>query len=181
MVGIRVLVAYSSITGNTEKVAKSIYDSIVDDYSVDLRETKDCEISDLEKYDVILAGFWIDRAYPDIPSKKFLANIRNKKVGLFGTIGADPDSYHGKRTMSNLDTVLDESNQMIAKFLCNGKVDEKLIRKLKSTPRDKMPPGVDLSIMRQMIETGEKSREPNQEDLENASKLFKEALESLEN
>ncbi|MDO5708327.1 MAG: flavodoxin family protein [Andreesenia angusta] len=177
----KILLVYSSRTGNTERVANEIYDELNKDYEVNFKRIEDLKDSEVEEYKNIIVGFWIDQAYPDKEPKAFIESLRDKNIGLFGTIGADPNSYHGERTLGNLDTIVDSSNNLIAKFLCNGKVDENLLTRLKSMNRDHLPPGLTDEILDQMIEAGDHSREPNEEDFKNARNIFKEAFKALEN
>ena len=51
-------------------------------------------------------------------------------VGLFGTLGAYPDSPHAKgciRDSENMLKISGKNNNVLGSFLCLGKIDEKLI------------------------------------------------------
>ena len=68
----RVLVTYSSRTGNTKKLADGIYEGLNVEDKV-LLPMK--EVSSIDEYDLILAGYWVDKAQPNAESKVFLESI----------------------------------------------------------------------------------------------------------
>ena len=87
----KALIIYSSKTGNTKKVAYGIYDNLKDSYDLSIKDMD--EINDmamLDEYDTLLVGFWIDRGTAHPKAKKFVKQIKNKKIALFATLGADP-------------------------------------------------------------------------------------------
>lgn len=87
------LVLYSSLTGNTKKIAYAIYDEITS--SKDIFESNSSV--NLDNYDTILVGYWVDKGLCDTNSKLILENLTNKNVILFGTLGAkDSGSYYDK-------------------------------------------------------------------------------------
>ncbi len=175
----KTLLVYTSRTGNTERVAKEIYEELVSDFELDIKKLEELDEGEEENYDFIITGFWIDQAYPVKNMRKFIESLKNKRIGMFATIGADPDSYHGERTKENLEELVDETSTLCAKFMCNGKVDPNLISKLKGMNLEKLPPGLTPDILTQMIEAGEKSREPNEEDFKNARKIFRKVFEEM--
>lgn len=172
----KILLAYSSRTGNTEKVAKEINSELIKRNDVVMKKIQELQEGEVDNYENIIVGFWIDQAYPDKESRALIESLKNKTLGLFGTIGANPDSYHGERTMENLEKIVNKSNKLIVKFLCNGKVDENLLNKLKKMNRDRLPPGLTPQILDEMIEAGDESRAPNEEDFKNARNTFAKAF-----
>ena len=99
--GKNILVAYSSKTGNTKKLAEGILDGIkkmeggvVDTADiVDIKDIKD--ISEIDKYDTVIAGYWVDKGGANEEAAVFLKKITGKKVGIFATLAYWPDSEHG--------------------------------------------------------------------------------------
>ena len=127
-----ILLTYSSKTGNTKKVAKAIYEILPKDSII-------CPIEEepsFKDFDLILIGFWVDRGLPNANAKKFMEKINGKKIGIFGTLGAYPDSQHARDTIKRTKELLEPANEVVAEFLCQGKIDPKLTEKFKSLPSD---------------------------------------------
>ena len=77
----KILITYFSNTGNTEKIAKSMKDGLMD-YDVDLIHAKDVDPSTLSSYDIVFLGSgvyasridksiltMIKKAIPELPAK----------------------------------------------------------------------------------------------------------------
>lgn len=155
----KILLAYSSLTGNTKKLCDGVYDGLKHKYDIDICKVK--EVSDISGYDTIMAGYWVDKGTANKEAKKFIKGIKNKKVVLLGTLGAAPDSEHGMKVMKNVAKLVDESNEYYNSFLCRGKVSEKLTKRVKFLPLPK-------SIRDQMYEASINSHEPREQDIKNA-------------
>ena len=170
----KALIIYSSKTGNTKKVAYGIYDNLKDNYDLhikDMEEIKD--MSMLDEYDTLVVGFWVDRGTAHPKAKKFVKAIKNKKIALFATLGADPSSKHGQDVIKNMNNLPDKSNKLLAVEIYNGLVDPALLEKLKTKPPLLLP----KPILKKMIESGEKSREPNEQDIQKAVATCNTALQ----
>lgn len=50
---------------------------------------------------------------------------------MFGTMGFFPDSEHGENCSKNSVSIVDESCEVIGYFICNGKVDIRLLEGIK--------------------------------------------------
>ncbi|WP_108831875.1 flavodoxin family protein [Aedoeadaptatus coli] len=162
-------IAYSSKTGNTKRMAQYLYDALKENRDLVLLDLKDKP--DLSGYDYGLLGGWCDRALPDKAVMKALERAP-KKLGLFLTLGAMPDSEHGARAMEGLKKCLaDHEKESLGTYLCPGKVDEKLAARidlLVFVPKD---------AREQMKEASEKSREATEDELKEAAVYFTEQLE----
>lgn len=165
------LIAYATLTGNTKKVAQSIYDIVKDNKQIIcLNENKNI---DTNNFDTIIIGYWVDKGHMDNVSKKFLKNLKNKNIALFGTLGADPNSDHGKNVQAKVNKLCSENNNCIGSFLCQGKVDPKLVEKMGKFPLNLVHPLTPERLAR--IE--EASKHPNHDDLEKAQKYFLQILD----
>ena len=85
----KTLVVYSSRTGNTEKVARAVAEGL---HGCAIYPVKDAP--NPSGYDFVAVGYWVDKGMPDADAKRYLENIENCTVALFGTLGAWPDSEH---------------------------------------------------------------------------------------
>lgn len=128
-----VLVTYSSLTGNTEKLAKGIYEEL-EATQKELLPIK--EVTSIDSYDVILVGYWVDKGGPNAEAKRFLETIKDKKVGLFATLGYWPDTDHGHNSLINGENIVKEHNKVIGKFICQGALSEKIISMFEKMPKD---------------------------------------------
>lgn len=130
----KLLVTYSSLTGNTEKLARGIYEKIegIDKEIMPIKEVR-CS----EDYDIILVGYWVDKGGPNEHAKSFLSQLKGKKVGVFATLGYWADSDHALNALKKAEDILKENeNELIGRFICQGKLDERIIRQFEKLPKD---------------------------------------------
>src|SRR3712207_7258451 len=80
----KVAVVYSSMTGNTEKLARGIFDRI-EGHEKEIFNLKDKP--DISGFDIVACGFWVDKSTANKDMKEFIESIRDSKVFLFGTMG----------------------------------------------------------------------------------------------
>jgi len=112
-------IVFTSKTGNTEKIAKAIYE-ILPDRSKDIeRLTEDTKTNDADMY---LIGFWVDRGSCSIDIMDFLDELDGKKVFLFGTCGMKPDREYYKRIENNVKAFIPDGNDYLGLYLCQGKM-----------------------------------------------------------
>lgn len=79
----KTLVTYSSVTGNTEKLAFAIYDEIKGDKSI----LKISEVKSLNDYDLVFIGFPIYNFQPIPEAITFMTrNTKRKNIALFTTM-----------------------------------------------------------------------------------------------
>ncbi len=130
----KALVTYYSQTGNTEKVARAIFDGIafVEKEICSIQQTKH-----LERYELFFVGFPVHAHSVPGPVEKFLKKIpEGKKVAFFATHGSlrggelAVTAFHYALTHAQKRTVL-------GTFGCRGKVKQTLIEKLLDSPQDR--------------------------------------------
>ena len=91
-----VAVIYSSRTGNTEKVAKQLAEAL----GATCHSVKDT--SAVPEGADLCVGTWIDRGTADAGAKKYIESLRGRRVFLYGTLGAEPDSQHAEKCIANI-------------------------------------------------------------------------------
>lgn len=160
------LVVYSSLTGNTRKVAEAIAEVFGE--AADLFPVENAPLAD--NYDVIAVGFWVDRGTADAKAQAYLQTLHGKKVALFGTLGAYPDSDHAAKSMANAAALLADDNTLLGTFICQGKVNPRLIEKFKDLPAGHPHA---MSPEREARHR-EAAKHPDATDLLNAQALFRE-------
>lgn len=112
----KVLIAYSSRTGNTRRVAEALAKAAPEGSL--LASVEDTPSAD--GFDVVFAGYWLDRGGPDAKAKEFLHSLHGKHIVLFETMGADPRSEHAYTGFANAGTALSPDNQIVGVFAVQG-------------------------------------------------------------
>ena len=72
-------VAYSTLTGNTKKVAEAFFAGLGE--GAELFDVKDAP--DPAAYDLVAVGFWVDRGHPDQKAMDYMKKVTGKKVFSF--------------------------------------------------------------------------------------------------
>lgn len=167
----KVLVTYSSKTGNTKKLADGIFEGLGE---IEKSIFPMSEVNSLEDYDIILAGYWVDKGGPNEEAKKFLEKIENKKVGLFATLAFWPDSEHGYNSILNGEKLVKEKNHIIGKYICQGKIDEKMVELFEKMPEGNPHKPTPEKRKRYKIS----ANHPSVADIEVAKEMFRERIEA---
>ncbi|MFV0342521.1 MAG: flavodoxin family protein [Anaerocolumna sp.] len=165
----RVLVTYSSLTGNTKKLAEGIFEGL------NIEEKEICsikEIKNLDAYDTILVGYWVDKGGPNEEAKKFLERLENKNIGLFATLGFWSDTEHGWNSLINGENIVREKNKVIGKYVCQGKLSDKIIAMFEKLPADNPHAITDEKRRRYEIA----KNHPSEADILHGAELFRERL-----
>ncbi len=163
---------YSSLTGNTRKVAQAVMKVMPPD--TDMYPV--ASAPDPAPYELLALGFWVDRGGPDPEIADYMARLQNKTIILFGTLGAWPDSEHGRQVLSRAKDLL-SSNHILGSFLCLGRIDPKLLEKMAhmAAGGDKTHPMTPERAAR--IKEAEKH--PDAQDLHNARSTVRGMLAGL--
>jgi flavodoxin len=126
----KVLVVYYTKTGNTEKVARAIYEAI--------RSEKELApihaVKDVGEYDIIFCGFPVQTHSVPLPVENFIKTIpAGRKIALFITHGSLPG---GQLAFAAIEHAASLASQLkvIDTFACRGKVDPKIIEALLDKP-----------------------------------------------
>ena len=131
----KVLVAYTSRTGNTKKVADAVYEAI----KADAKEIKTfSEISSTAGYDLLFVGFPIEAFGPSQYARDFLAqHVNGKNVALFITHAAPEDS---EDLPPWIDACKDAASgaRIVGIFNCQGELAEDIMTALKSSDDPKL-------------------------------------------
>ena len=167
----RILVVYSTRTGNTKKVAEAIFS--VMPLSAVLSSVNCAPGPDF--FDCVIMGFWNHRAAPDPAMLRFMQRVSGKKVGLFGTQGAWPDSDHSRRFMEKARQAV-RDNEVLAEFVCMGKVDPVLLEKEASLPPELRRHNTTEERQRRLQEA---EKHPDEHDLAKAKDIFRNMIENL--
>ncbi|MDP0494000.1 MAG: flavodoxin family protein [Fusobacterium sp. JB021] len=167
----KTLVAYSTKTGNTKKVAEAINEVI------DGSEIKNIDDINNLDYDLVIVGAWIDKGTANKEAIDFIEKLENKKAAFFFTLGAYPDSDHAKDCVKRIEELfIKNNNEVIGHYLCQGAVDPKLIEFMKKQFPVDHPHGPNPERIKRWTDA---STHPNLEDLEDAKSKFKSIIEGI--
>ena len=123
----------------------------------------------LNQYENLAIGFWLDRGGATPKFAKFLREICGKKIALFMSCGADPQSEHSQKIIDKVaSNLIAQGNEIAGKFVCQGKISDEIIAQIRAIYTQK-----NIEIPASRIENWEKSRShPDENDLKNAREFF---------
>ena len=161
----KVLIAYMSLTGNTKKIAKAIFEEIQDE-----KEIKEIsEIENFEGYDIVFVGFPVHKFGPPENIKNLLEKqAKNKNIALFIT-------HAMPKSMEMLEGILGKCKDpaceanLLGIFDCQGELDENLAQRLINHPDPQMQK---FGAMREMT-----IGHPDANEIESARLFAKEMME----
>lgn len=163
----KTLIIYSSLTGNTKLVGEKIYEILPNEKEIISIEK--ISFVDINSFDRIIFGFWVDKGTADKRTREVIKILKNKEILFFGTLGADPESDHGKTVFGRVKSLCSEYNNFLGGFLCRGKIDPKLVEKMGKFPLKLVHPLTPERLAR--IE--EAKPHPDDKDLKDAQEFFK--------
>lgn len=168
----KILVTYSSKTGNTKRLAEAIYAGL-EAQDKEIKTIK--EVANIEEYDIIFVGYWVDRGGANQEAKDFMTTIKGKKVGIFATLGYWPDSKHAITSLDNGQALVEEDNEVIVRYICQGALAPAIIERFKSFPEGDPHAVTPAKLKRYEIA----SQHPSPADMALGAELFNERVRSL--
>lgn len=169
----KAIVIYSSLTGNTKKIAEAIYEAIP--FNKDIIKLGEKDIN-IEEYDIVAAGYWVDKGTCDDKIKNILEKINNKEVMIFGTLGAADKGEYYDKIKERIEEILPENNKILGHFLCQGKINEKLTDRYKVMLKENPD---DIHIKEQLKNHMEAKSHPDENDIKNAKEFTENALRNV--
>ncbi|MDO4690654.1 MAG: flavodoxin family protein [Fusobacterium sp.] len=164
----KVLVIYSSLTGNTKKVCEQAFQVLNCEKEIIAIENINDE--ELEKFENIIIGTWIDKATADDKTRRLLKKLKRKNIYFIGTLAASLTSEHAKKCFNNLKSLCSKNNNFKNGVLARGRVSEDLQEKFNKFPLNiihKFVPNINEIIQ-------EADPHPNEEDFEIIKKFMSE-------
>jgi flavodoxin len=158
-------VLYYSETGNTELLAKQIYESIGSDEKTLVNVSEQQQIP---YADVYLVGFPIHKKNCSIKVVDVLDQIETGKVILFATCGLTPTENYRQKLESALRIWISDEVEYLGMFLCQGRTTEQQ----KNSFYESNPEYQDKLL--NMFNEGE--HHPNQDDVKNMIQYIKSVL-----
>lgn len=164
------MVVYSSKTGNTKKIAEAIYEILPEPAAIFPVESAPAP----DDYDFIAMGFWVDKGTADQAAMNYMKSIKGKKIGLFMTLGAYPDSEHAAGSMANAKEYVAD-NEILGDFICQGKVDPRLVSWMEKNQGDH-PHAMNPERKARLEEA---AKHPNEQDCRKAQERFRDIIAAI--
>lgn len=167
MMDMKTQVLYKSRTGNTEKLAKAIFEAIPGKHKDIARLDGQ---TDYEMGDIYFIGFWTDRGTASVDILDYLGSLQGKKIALFGTCGMGESPEYYKKIEESIRVFIEDDNEYLGAFMCQGKmpmtIREKYV-KMKNPENEKQMNAMIRNFDMAMLH-------PDENDLKNAKAFVKE-------
>ncbi|MBN2408817.1 MAG: hypothetical protein JXE07_03695 [Candidatus Aminicenantes bacterium] len=125
-----ILIAYYSLTGNTEQVAAAIFAGLPEPKAL----KRIAEVKRLDEYDLVFIGFPVHSHSIPVPVENWLRGIpKGKKIALFSTHGAHTGSRLSREAVEYA-VVVSSQAELISTFSCRGKVSPQALEVLGRSP-----------------------------------------------
>jgi flavodoxin len=170
---LRVLVTYYSDTGNTEKIAKAVFEEASKKHQAQLKKIKDVKPEDLSNYDVVFVGGPCLANDLASPVKKLLNAIpvspKFKLAGFFTHMSPAGEKRGYGKCIDSFDKIkVEKKVDFRGYYDCQGAPSpqvQQLVKKGMNVPDDKWEEG--------MVEA---RKHPSAEDLKKAGKFAEKVL-----
>lgn len=167
------LVLYQSESGNTKKIAATIF-SHLPGTSKDLIDiTTDKTIPEARVYFI---GFCVHCGSCSMVVSDFLGALSGKQIALFGTcgMGSSPEYYSSIEHSASV--WIESDNEYLGAFICQGKMPQKVRRKYESIRTAENAPQIRLCLQN----FDEELTHPDSLDLEHAKVFVQKILKKIQ-
>lgn len=161
-------VVYSSKTGNTEKIALAIFETLPGK-SKDIYRVEE---AGRDEADLYFIGFWNNRGTCSSEIMDFMGELHGKRIALFGTCGMGYSQEYFDRVANQVSALIPDDNIYLGNFLCAGRMPPQVLEKYK-----RMQAREDTPMVRMMISGYEQAMlHPDEADLKAARAFAEEIL-----
>lgn len=167
------LVLYQSESGNTKKLAASIFAHLPGNSKDLIDISTDKTIPEARIYFI---GFCVHRGTCSMAVSDFLSSLGGKQIALFATcgMGNSPDYY--KAIEKNVSAWIENDNQYLGAFICQGKMPQKVRQKYETMRTKENAAQVNLFIQN----FDEALTHPDSLDIEHAKVFADKILKQAE-
>ncbi len=120
------LVLYQSETGNTRKVAATIFSHLPGNSKDLIDITTNKTIPEAKLYFI---GFCVHQGTCSIAVSDFLESLSNKQIALFGTCGMHEDMTYYSQIEKRVSAWIETDNIYLGTFLCQGRMPQQVRQK----------------------------------------------------
>ena len=158
----KTLVTYYSKTGNTKKVAESIYEALPEIKMIGPLD----EVQETGEYQLTFVGFPVHSHSVPYRVEKFLMGLpKGKKIALFCTHGSLTGSRLSREAIEHAAVIASQA-KIVSTFSCRGKVSQEALESLSRSPEHEA--WADMAASSRA--------HPNEQDLEEARAFARWAL-----
>lgn len=166
------LVIYQSETGNTKKLATTIF-SALPGMSKDLLPLT--QINTLPESKTYFIGFGVRQGTCSIEIGNLLSSLSGKNVALFGTCGMGSCTDYYKKIEHAAGIWLEDDNQYLGAFFCQGKMPLKIRQKFETM----IHKCDQKQIEKQLQNFDEAMIHPTEDDLRRAAEFTAQCLDKV--
>lgn len=134
----RNLIIVSSLTGNTRQIGEALQHAFSDTVLLTSQEAaQEANAQLLEQAQNVAVGFWCGHGGMPQDISVLTEKLRNKRLGVFATLGGDPQSERAKAWLNEQAQVLcglDRANTLVATFMCRGKIAPAVLAQMQKMP-----------------------------------------------
>lgn len=126
-------IVFSSLTGNTKKLADVIHETLPKN-ECDYFGTIEAQVPQSK---LLYVGFWTDKGNADHKTLELLSKLKNKKIFLFGTAGFGGSDVYFQKILGQIRQSIDSSNVVVGEYMCQGKMPQSVrdrYMKMKAQP-----------------------------------------------
>ena len=113
-------IVFSSLTGNTKKLADVIHETLPKN-ECDYFGTIEAQVPQSK---LLYVGFWTDKGNADHKTLELLSKLKNKKIFLFGTAGFGGSDVYFQKILGQIRQSIDSSNVIVGEYMCQGKMPQ---------------------------------------------------------
>ncbi len=126
----KILVTYFSLTGNTKKIAETIFSVLEGDKTIEPIE----EVQELADFNLVFIGFPVHSHSVPFKIEKLLRRIpEGKKIALFSTHGAIKGSRLSQEAIEHAAATASKA-KVLGIFSCRGRVSSEALEVLSKSP-----------------------------------------------
>lgn len=166
------LVLYQSETGNTRKVAATIFSRLPGNSKDLIDITTNKPIPEAKTYFV---GFCVHRGTCSMAVSDFLSGLSGKQICLFGTCGMGNSPEYYQAIACSVSAWIESDNSYLGSFLCQGKMPQRVRQKYENMRTPENTDKMDMCIQN----FDEALTHPDSLDLEHAKVYVDKMLKML--
>ena len=129
----RITMAVSSVSGNTAAIAKGVRQALIE---LGWNVAEAPQNGDVPSDETVVVCFWCPKSSLDPRSLRFVQGCSGKRMLLLGTLGGFPVGRYADQVRSNVERIVNERNECLGVFLCQGKVRADRIEARRNLPTD---------------------------------------------
>lgn len=113
----RYSIVFSSMTGNTEKLARAIREVLPEENCDYFGAAGEEEL----RSELLYIGFWTDKGNADETTLRLLQKLKNRKIFLFGTAGFGGSAVYDEQILNHVKQFIDGSTPLLERLCVRAK------------------------------------------------------------